>query len=263
MGILGLSHGSIDHIIASDFIKVTKNKAVFITVYVAIIALYLVLWYFFPLSSFVFFLLYSAYHFGQADTVEISLFFSKFFKSVFQLSYGIIIITSFALFNISYAENVYPEWFHQIIEQNLLNQYFRFALILSAVFYFLGLIKLLVFNTNQKTFVVSNALKILIILLMFYSLPPLLSFSLYFGLCHSLFVLSKEYKEALKLKVVLGIKSFLIKLFPFTAISLLAMIVIIFFGEKSAHFYTLIAISVLAFPHTLLMHFFYSDEGAV
>lgn len=263
MGILGLSHGSIDHIIASDFIKVTKNKAVFITVYVAIIALYLVLWYFFPLLSFVFFLLYSAYHFGQADTVEISLFFSKFFKSVFQLSYGIIIITSFALFNISYAENVYPEWFHQIIEQNLLNQYFRFALILSAVFYFLGLIKLLVFNTNQKTFVVSNALKILIILLMFYSLPPLLSFSLYFGLWHSLFVLSKEYKEALKLKVVLGIKSFLIKLLPFTAISLLAMIVIIFFGEKSAHFYTLIAISVLAFPHTLLMHFFYSDEGAV
>jgi Brp/Blh family beta-carotene 15,15'-monooxygenase len=260
MGILGLSHGSIDHIIASDFVKLTKNKAAFIFVYIVIIGLYVLVWYYMPLLSFLFFLLYSSFHFGQADTEKVSVALSGFIKPLFQLSYGVIVITSFALFNVSYAESIYPEWFQEIIQPESLHKYFKFALITSSVLYAVVTAKLLLFNSNQKYEILSITFKIFIVTLIFYSLPPLLGFSLYFGLWHSLFVLDKEYKEALKLKVVNGLKSFLGKLIPFTVISLLGMTLIIFIGENSAHFYTLIAISVIAFPHTLLMHLFYSKE---
>jgi hypothetical protein len=40
------------------------------------------------------------------------------------------------------------------------------------------------------------------------------------------------------------------------------MIIIVYLGKETAHFSTLIAISVLAFPHTILMHFLYEQKVA-
>lgn len=262
MGIIGLSHGSIDHIIASDFLGlIQKNKKhLFILFYIIIIGLYILLWYFFPLVSFSLFIVYSAYHFGQADVAFLSNKFSKTTKRLLGFSYGLMLISAFTVFNESYAESTYPIWFQDILHFEILYKSALYIFLISTIFFFFSFTILL-----YKKKIVSNSavyllIKTLLIIALFFYLPPLLGFSLYFGLWHSLFVLKIEFQEALKIKVVNNIKSFIQKLIPFTLVSLVAMLIIIYLGKETAHFTTLIAISVLAFPHTILMHFLYEKR---
>lgn len=262
MGVLGLSHGSIDHIIASDFLGlIQKNKKhIFILFYILIILLYILLWYIFPLISFILFIAYSAYHFGQADVAFLSKKFKKATKILLGFSYGLMLISAFTFFNEKYAESTYPIWFQEILHFETLYQSALYIFSISTSF-FLIFFSALLFTKQMKINVgIFFIVKTILIMLLFYFLPPLLGFSLYFGLWHSLFVLKIEFEEALKIKLVENLKSFIQKLIPFTLVSLVAMLIIIFLGKETAHFTTLIAISVLAFPHTILMHFLYEKK---
>ena len=70
VGVVGMAHGSIDHIIAKDVLNIVPRRStlLFVSVYLGVIALYVGLWYISPLTSFILFIAYSSFHFGQADT---------------------------------------------------------------------------------------------------------------------------------------------------------------------------------------------------
>ena len=262
VGVVGMAHGSIDHIIATDVLKIVpKNrKLLFIAVYLLIIALYVLLWYVSPLSSFLLFILYSAYHFGEADTSVIGQNLNKIQLSVLSLSYGLLIISAMVFFNQNYTTEICPDWFTQILPPHILISsatwifYVSFGLLLlqNIVYSLLGKIpwrKNLLFLI-QLTFVT----------LIFILLPALVAFSIYFGLWHALLVLKKEFYEVNKIRLINTSKDFILALAPFTLLTLGVMLLIIYYGSSTAHFSTIVAISVLAFPHTLLMHMLYSRK---
>lgn len=66
---VGIPHGAVDHLLESGKIH-GKPRPVFILKYLGIMLLYLLLWKWFPVASLLIFLLYSAFHFGQADIQE-------------------------------------------------------------------------------------------------------------------------------------------------------------------------------------------------
>ena len=262
VGVVGMAHGSIDHIIATDVLKIVpKNrKLLFIAVYLLIIALYVLLWYISPLTSFLLFILYSAYHFGEADTSIIGQNLNKVQISALSLSYGLLIISAIVFFNQSYTSEICPVWFTKILPSHILISsatwtfYISFGVLLlqNIVYSLLGKIpwrKNLLFLI-QLTFVT----------LIFILLPALVAFSIYFGLWHALLVLKKEFYEVNKIQLINTSKEFICALTPFTLLTLGAMMLIVYFGSATAHFNTIVAISVLAFPHTLLMHILYSRK---
>lgn len=262
VGVVGMAHGSIDHIIATDVLKIVpKNrKALFIAAYLLIIALYVLLWYVSPLISFLLFILYSAYHFGEADTSVIGQNLNKVQLSALSLSYGLLIISAMVFFNPNYTTEICPVWFTKILPPDILVSsatlifYISFGGLMfqNIVYSFLGKIhwrKNLLFLV-QLTFVI----------LIFILLPALVAFSIYFGLWHAMLVLKKEFYEVNKIRLINTGKEFVWALTPFTLLTLGTMLIIVYFGSATAHFSTIVAISVLAFPHTLLMHVLYSRK---
>ena len=70
---LALSHGAIDHILASDVLGWIKpaQQLRFMGQYIAVMCLYGLLWSLLLVVGFWMFLLYSAWHFGQSDALSI------------------------------------------------------------------------------------------------------------------------------------------------------------------------------------------------
>jgi Brp/Blh family beta-carotene 15,15'-monooxygenase len=262
VGVVGMAHGSIDHIIATDVLKIVpKNrKALFIAVYLLIIALYVLLWYISPLTSFLLFILYSAYHFGEADTSIITQNLNKVQISALSLSYGLLIISAMVFFNPSYTTEICPIWFTKILPPHILVSSATWIFYVS----FGGLIfQNIVYSLLGKIPWRKNILflmQLTFVTLIFVLLPALVAFSIYFGLWHAMLVLKREFYEVNKIRLINTGKEFIWALTPFTLLTLGVMLIIIYFGSATAHFSTIVAISVLAFPHTLLMHVLYSRK---
>lgn len=262
VGVVGMAHGSIDHIIAKDVLNIVPRRStlLFVSVYLGVIALYVGLWYISPLTSFILFIAYSSFHFGQADTEVLAARLSKPAVVVLGTTYGLFIISAMIFFNAHYTTSICPEWFMQIIPNETMITSSNYIFYFSFIFLLIQLI-----YHRIKGGVSSIALSLFIVqfsfvLIGFMVLPPLVAFSVYFGLWHALLVLKKEYKEVRKLKIIQSFNHFIRALTPFTLISLAAMMLIIYLGSNTAHFTTIIAISVLAFPHTILMHLLYHKK---
>jgi Brp/Blh family beta-carotene 15,15'-monooxygenase len=262
IGIIGISHGSIDHILATEVLKILPKKKLtyFIAVYLAIIALYVAFWFISPQASFVLFLLYSAYHFGQADTEIVTQNTSQKLSKYIGFNYGLIIISALMISNTGYITSIFPAWFNERINLASIIQYSGFIfyasiglqVLFGAYLYFkklVGTIEILQFG-----------IQLFIVLFIFKSLPPLIAFSLYFGLWHSLLILQKEYMAFTSLNLVANVTGFIQKLAPFTLVSLVGLMAIVYISNEDAVFTTLIAISALAFPHTILMDRMYSQK---
>ena len=66
----GIPHGALDHLVEQEAARrrnSTFNIIIFLFKYLALMAFYAVLWYFFPEISFVLFIIISSWHFGETD----------------------------------------------------------------------------------------------------------------------------------------------------------------------------------------------------
>ena len=97
VSLFGIPHGSIDHVLYVS--KMKSSKLFFYSFYFGLIFLYVLLWLYFPVISFIFFLLLSAYHFGESQFHFVS-FNISFLKNIFYFVYGIFVISTLIYFNI-------------------------------------------------------------------------------------------------------------------------------------------------------------------
>ena len=69
--------------------------------------------------------------------------------------------------------------------------------------------------------------------------------------------LSRENKALRTQQRVESTKHFARMLAPFTLVAYIGLVAIVLYAQSHSYFYALIAISILAFPHSVLMHFLY------
>lgn len=237
---VGLSHGALDHVISEKIIN-KRQLLNFTAGYLLKSALLGFVWFLFPDLALLLFIVYSAWHFGQADFKEWTLKhgFSSFFWGLCVL----MVILFFHFDELNWILQQIPNLKIDGIIKQISEVQLKYIQLFSVVF---GVV--LAAMTKSK-----HILFTLTYLLISSMLPLLISFGIYFIAQHSihgwrhLLVGLNEKTSSLWLKSL-----------PFSiGGALLILLIPLFAGPKSIGVF-FILLSCLSIPHVFSMHRFYS-----
>lgn len=259
---IGVAHGSIDHVLFN--IKRKVSQPFFISIYLFTLLANIVLWLILPEIALFFFLIFSAYHFGQSQFIELSIS-RKWLSTILYFSWGAAILSGLIYFNQQEINELFFESISNSKSFRLLIEKSEILLILfSSVFFIESLIlrKLQLITTQNLAL---EMIQFMLIIVTFYLFPVIIGFTLYFIILHSFRVLLQEYDY---LKASFKIKStfqFIKLLLPFTLLSAVGLglisLVLFFFDIKiNLPVQLLILTSAITLPHVLVMEFFYSSK---
>lgn len=238
---IGIPHGALDHLLTHP--QLTKKQLfTFIVKYVSIIAVYLFIWIILPLPALLAFIVMSAYHFGQSHYLESPLKN----KSLY------ILTGAYYLSVIFWGDFGYTaEILSGIVDISVLESYGNYFII----GFFIGTNLLLLVNPIKPLWVKPFEMILLGILL--YHLPLLMGFILYFGFWHSLPSMAQEYKFLHHKVLTKGIYGFMLKLLPFTLLSIGGIFLVLAYLQYKAYedlllvFFVLV--SLISAPHIFYM----------
>lgn len=250
---IGIPHGAIDHLISNPKID-RKGLGNFLLIYLTLIAGYLAIWYLFPLTALIAFLVMSSYHFGQSHFISENqpkkhawlVFVSRGGYFLFAILLGDWEMTKLilsALVNLGYLGQSRIFILLALLISTILAQYF--------------------FGPKIKR---SHFLEILIMGPILYLSPLLVGFMVYFGFWHALPSMIAEYKFLTGFNPYNSVKKFGIQLLPFSIISLIGIGLVLFLGLKFLGNNELILlffvmISLISFPHILYMDSFLKRQN--
>ncbi|TAE41756.1 MAG: hypothetical protein EAZ70_00480 [Runella slithyformis] len=266
VGLTGIPHGAIDHLVAQETAKRTKKNftiVVFIVKYLLIMLVYAGAWWWLPSTSLLFFLLISAWHFGETDIENAPPTFLWNFVRLFSgsLVLGYLILTHFTettpvLARISqYNSDLLAAW--AVLVAN------KTVVLLGAGVALMGAYGA---AYAQQPIVVDKMrlLRLLLILVATYFLPLMVAFALYFGGWHALcaFNTIKNYIVEPNAKTLNTIKlafSVWAKTLLFTSIA------VAFLGFSTWYWFNylnnndplpplFIFLSLITLPHLTVMH---------
>jgi Brp/Blh family beta-carotene 15,15'-monooxygenase len=184
----GIPHGGLDHVIAKNTAVMQKKIFTlyfFIKRYLLVIAIYSMCWITFPALSLLFFIVISAWHFGETDISYVN---QKIFLSISRFCWGAFVLllillmhqkeTTEVLIRISKKSNQIMHLWQACINND------RIILIAAAT---LNVILLgTAYLTNQLKFPITRLINLLVILIITIFLPLLPAFALYFGGWHAI-----------------------------------------------------------------------------
>ncbi len=173
---IGLPHGAMDGALAAHFGWMeSKRKAVtFLLVYVAIAALVVGFWFVAPAISFIIFLAISMFHFGKGDVSGMN----KQFTAIESLARGGLVIAGISQFHASDADSIFQALVGS--DTDLVWLFLDAALAITIACF--GITLATKKGQERGTFFGEIAGLTLI----FAILPPLVGFSIYFCLVHSM-----------------------------------------------------------------------------
>jgi len=265
--IIGVSHGSLDHIKGRKLLEVFKldNVIIFYITYISIAIAIVILWLLIPAISLIIFLIIASFHFGKEDTQFLINGNSYFYQFLYFLKGTLIIISpiyfhfdeTVSIFKLLLIENELFYLSLHFIESNRILQIGIILSTLSSIYLFIKdfeLRKLTIF------------LDYFSILILNYYFPPLLAFTIYFCFLHSIrhsITLMFELNEN---NLNEGFKKFVIKAIPLTFLTGVLCLIIIHFlnnnyGLNSSILKVIfIGLASLTFPHILLEYFVEKNE---
>ena len=259
--LFGIPHGALDHLIDQKIQESGKTKFShwrFHLKYIATIAAYILLWNFFPVTSFVLFLLISAFHFGETD-LSIP---SGSFQSLFlQVLYGTLLLLIFLFVYKNNARLFESETksFSAFIHSGLSWMQHSFFIWIAMFLFFAFTLVYLFYMPGQWQSLLMIVGRLLFVYLSAVFLPFPVSFAIYFGLWHSLLSLSniKTFMSDGK-SVEISWLQLLRKAAPLALVSIAGLIVLAFIFVQFYHtqFYMLslfVGVSVLTLPHQHIM----------
>ncbi len=244
MLLIGIPHGAVDHLLDTNNFK-GSIKADFVVNYLGMAFFNLALWLFFPTMALLFFIGYSAWHFGQTDLRE---WHTKKSNAIKNAVWGNIILGIILLGHIAETNSI-------LENMNVLKIPFNGIQGKEAsIFLAIAGFGWAVFQKNWKMLLTT------VMLLISTELPLITSFGLYFVGQHSLSGWS-HLKTALKVNNT----SLYLRALPFTIgalIMFLSFIVLLkndylsYFNENLTTIF-FVFISCISFPHVMKMHGFY------
>ena len=260
--IIGVSHGSLDHIKGKKLLKFFNIKSIYIfyITYILISAAVIATWMLLPSTTLILFLIIASYHFGKEDT-QFLINDESYFVQMLYFFKGFLIILAplyfhfqetIAIFKLLLIDN---ETFYlslTFIETNKVILIGVICSTLSSIFLFLK-------NFEIKKFVIF--LDYFSILILNYYLSPLLAFTVYFCFLHSI---RHSISLAIELdpnSVVDGFKLFVKKALPLTILTCIFSFIALYLLSNSYNLDSailkiiFIGLASLTFPHILLEYF--------
>lgn len=264
MLLTGIPHGAIDHLVDEQN-RLQQNKqfsmAGFLTNYLSRMALYAVLWWFFPVLAFVVFMGISAFHFGETDLIALPK--QKKAEGLLFLSYGWVLL-SILLFThqaeILLILNSLPDFLETVAAAliALFGPYKNYYFGACAV----GLLGAFSYYRSQTVVSIGSILLVLLqgALLLFIcaQLPFLLAFSFYFGLWHSLLCLHNIRQYLRQNNQQLAWNQLVKKAILFSSIAIVGILVLMAVGNQYSQtsdllLWLFIGIAILTAPHMEIM----------
>jgi lycopene beta-cyclase len=237
---IGISHGAIDHLTQKD-IRNKTDLTKFVVSYVAKgIALGLI-WYWQPDIALLAFLIFSAWHFGQADFEAWNLP-----TGTYSFLWGFIILGLLLVGHYNETLAILEYLPGLVSLENLKTVQPDFILWMQALFYMAGIMLVVL---KRKFYIL---LSLLNLFLLGY-LPLLISFGLFFVFQHS-----QHGFTFLKDQLSLSNKQFFLKAFPFSFAGSLFIVSFTFLVNQPNWGIFFILLSCLSMPHILSMDVFYN-----
>jgi lycopene beta-cyclase len=248
--LVGIPHGALDHMISKSG---KTSLFLFVIKYFIVICLYFIFWKFFPLIALVVFMIYSSYHFGESELVELDKkpdSINSHFKSILL---GLSIL-SFIIFTHFEESSLIIAKFMDISDFTYLHFNFTLLSKIAAILSFIYILMQSILSKNQAH------IGLIFLLLLGFKVPLILAFGLYFIFQHS----TNAWQH---LKIGLNMNS--IQLYKkssiFTFGALLIFILIAFYKHEIINTNSLIAnffifIACISLPHFILMHSFYKTK---
>ena len=265
--IIGVSHGSLDHIKGKKLLELfnIKSNYIFYITYILASTVVTITWILLPSMTLIFFLIIASYHFGKEDTQFLindrsyftqMLYFFKGFLTILAPLYFHFQET-IAIFKLLLIDN---EMFYlslNFIETNKVIQIGIICSTLSSIFLFIK-------NFEIKKFVIF--LDYFSILILNYYLSPLLAFTVYFCFLHSIRHSISLAIELDPYSVVNGFKLFVKKALPLTILTGVFSFIALYLLSNSYNLDSailkiiFIGLASLTFPHILLEYFLEKNE---
>src|SRR6056300_1520857 len=225
--VIGVSHGSLDHIKGKRLLKIfdIKNVLFFYVSYILLAIFIILFWVLLPAISLLLFLVVASYHFGKEDTQFLT-------------------INKFLL--------VEDEAFYTILDYIETNKILLIGIVLST----LSSVLLFIKEFEIKKFVIF--LDYFSIIILNYYLSPLVAFTLYFCFLHSLRHTITLIFEIDNFDFNSGLINFLKKALPLTILTAIFCLISLFFLNNiydlnsSILKVIFIGLASLTFPHILL-----------
>ena len=265
--IVGVSHGSLDHIKGKKLLRLfnIKSTYIFYIIYILISATVIVTWMILPSMTLILFLIIASYHFGREDT-QFLINDSSYFTQILYFFKGFLIILAplyfhfqetIAIFKLLLVDNEVFYSSLNFIESNNVIQIGIICSTLSSIFLFL-------MNFEIKKFVIF--LDYFSILILNYYLSPLIAFTVYFCFLHSI---RHSISLAIELdpnSVINGFRLFVKKALPLTILTGVFSFIALYLLSNSYNLDSailkiiFIGLASLTFPHILLEYFLEKNE---
>jgi Brp/Blh family beta-carotene 15,15'-monooxygenase len=216
--------------------------------------LYLIIWWIIPIAGLVIFFGISIHHFGQSNFENTKLLYLP------SILWGIWVLLFPVLLHSQEAITIFQQ---MLLSNNFRFQFIQypitdlFKIITLGIFTFLYFIVLKIFEP-QSLF--KYFFQFLIVTFWYLLTPLLFGFIIFFCLWHSLQSLKHQSHYFLKLSKA-NLKEFIIKMIPFSAVALGFFGIYIYYrGFILSEAFILL--SILTFPHVLIMDKLYKKSSA-
>ena len=247
----GIIHGANDILILLKGKKQTKKIVLGSTVmYLSIVLVISVLFFLFSEISLLFFVLFSAYHFGEQQW---TIFGSNQSKSIsiFYFCFGLLIFSILFLFNQSDVSNIVFEITKIHISENIYSGGFIFSSLSTLLLIILN------YQILKKQLLHQLAL-LVVMLLVFFTYELLPAFAIYFVFFHSIpsIIEQSDYLFGDSVRIE-NFKKFLLKGAIYWLLAIVFLVVMYLILKNNVDFSLAIFFSFLAaitFPHVLVIY---------
>ena len=265
--IIGVSHGSLDHVKGEKLIKIFKieNMTLFYISYILIAVIVITLWILIPSILLIMFLLVASYHFGKEDTQFLHNYNSNFMGILYFLKGSLVILAplyflfeeTIEIFKLLLIDN---ENFYSSLSFIENNRLIDLGIILSSISSIILFIK----KFNLKNF--SIFFDYFSILILNYYLSPLIAFTAYFCFLHSVRHSITLIYELDNNNIKNGLLIFIKKAMPLTVLTAVICLIGIYLLNFKYEFndsiikVIFIGLASLTFPHILLEYLLDKNE---
>ena len=249
----GIMHGANDLKLIQRTAGISSQKFFFraLISYVLVIGIIAIFFSFFPILALAFFVLASAYHFGEQHWVSRTSLPSVA-KEIFFLAYGMLIFFLLFYFHGEEVSGIILE----VTEFAIPTQFYFYGLLISAITFF-GFFVVIAIKSLLLTHLIEELFYLLVFYILFQSASLIWGFSIYFVIWHSIPSLMDQVQFLSGEISSKALWSYFKSSFLYWIISLVGLGVLYYlFQDQDKLFFSIVIyfLAAITFPHVLVMN---------